>query len=111
MKVVQAVGPFDPNEDDPISFEIPQSGVKYIKFGIQAPQAPWLLAVPCVNPPDFTAYMVRFTIDDYTFVVNGNGILEFEDFYRPSVFTIKPLQPMDAYTIIDIAFINEEESA
>jgi hypothetical protein len=38
MKVIQAVGPFYP--DIPIPFNVPNSGVRYIKFGIQAPQAP-----------------------------------------------------------------------
>lgn len=114
MKVIQAVGPFYKNE--PISFNVPQSGAKYIKFGIQAPQAPWLSAVPhSTSQEEFVSHMVRFEIGDdnlsnHSFIINGNGILEFEDFYASSVVYIEPLQDMDAYTIIDIAFI-EEESA
>lgn len=114
MKVVQAMGPF--TEGQVITFDVPQSGAKYIKFGIQVPQAPWLLApINSENSLDYLAHMVRFNIgsDSSTsssFVINGNGILEFEDFEQASVFYIQPLQDMDAYTIIDIAFI-EEESA
>lgn len=119
MKVIQAVGPFYPNI--PVPFNVPNSGVRYIKFGIQVPQAPWLLApLNSENSLDYSAHMVGFEINGdasgdssgtSTFLINGNGILEFEDFYRSSVFYIKPLQYMDAYTIIDIAFIEEEESA
>ena len=114
MKVVQAMGPF--TKDEIITFDVPQSGIKYIKFGIQVPQAPWLLApINSENSLDYLAHMIRFNIGtdastSSSFAINGNGILEFEDFNQASVFYIQPLQNMDAYTIIDIAFI-EEESA
>lgn len=110
MKVIQAMGPFY-TKDGSISFNVPKSGAKYIKIGIQVPQAPHLLAIPRSSTPNFTAYIVRFMIDGKSFVINGNGILEFEDLSNTQVFSIQPLQDMDAYTIIDIAFIDDEESA
>lgn len=109
MKVIQAMGPFV--QDQIVSFNIPKSGARYIKLGIQVPQAPLLSEVPWSSTPNFTAYMVRFMIDGKSFVINGNGILEFEDLSNTQVFSIQPLQDMDAYTIIDIAFIDDEESA
>lgn len=110
MKVIQAMGPFFAT-NKPISFNVPKSGAKYIKIGIQVPQAPHLLAMPYSDPPNFASNMIRFTIDGSNYIINGNGILEFEDLSNTKVFEITPLQDMDAYTIIDIAFIDEEESA
>lgn len=109
MKVIQAMGPFIGGQT--ISFNVPASGAKYIKFGIQVPQAPLLSKVPWSFTPNFAANMVAFDIDGKQAVINGNGILEFEDLSNTQVFSIKPLRDMDAYTIIDIAFIDEEESA
>lgn len=113
MKVVQAMGPFFVEEEKPISFNVPESGVKYIKIGIQAPHASPLEAFLLgqqEDPPNFKNYMIKFKIDNKEFIINGNGILEFEDLDNSRVFEIQPLQDMDAYTIIDIAFIDEESA-
>lgn len=104
MRVLQAVGPFIANQR--INFNIPQSSdIKYIKLGVQAPQSPFILA-PRIFPND----NIRFKIQNFNFIINSNDILEFEDFNNSNIFTIIPLQNMDAYTIIDVAFINEKDA-
>lgn len=106
MWVLQASGPFQANQR--INFNPPQrSGIKYIKLGVQAPQVP-----PLSESKIFPNDMIKFYLvyNNNRFIINANDILEFEDFNNSTVFTVIPLQDMDAYTIIDIAFIDEKDA-
>lgn len=108
MQVIQACGPFPANTE--ISFNIPEGTryqTRYIKLGVQAPQVP-----PLSESSSFSDDLIKFNLksENNTFIINANDILEFEDFYDITAFKVMPLQNMDAYTIIDIAFIDEESA-
>lgn len=119
MWVSQRVGPFkanavinfpDFNED---SFVL-SYGKKYVRVGIQAPQSPWISEVwdPSDEKSEFVQQMNRFQIDtgnDKSFAINANEILEFCDLSSVEYFKVKPLQDMDAYTIVEIQLMEEEE--
>ena len=104
MWVLQAAGPFRANQR--INFNTPQrSDIKYIKLGVQVPQVP-----PLSEVQNFPNDMIKFYLvyNNNRFIINANDILEFDDFNNSNVFTIIPLQNLDAYTIIDIAFIDDK---
>lgn len=108
MQIIQACGPFTAGNQ--ILFNIPEGvgyQTRYIKLGVQAPQVP-----PLSESLDFPTDLVQFDlkIENNHFIINANDILEFEDFNEANIFYVTPLQNMDAYTIIDIAFMDEESA-
>ena len=112
MQIVQAVGPFKAGERIEFDYPDPKYTFRYIKVGVQAPQ------VPPITEVDNISQMIRFSIGTSSvntrnnlFYINANDILEFEDFYSVREFNIRPLQDMDAYTIVEVAFSDEQEVA
>jgi len=128
MYVLQRVGPFPAGKG--IRFNPPQSTTSYrfVQIGIQAPQSPipnqWDInfeksgygyvasnkfsievgpAVPSTNEQQNNTTVNRF-------IINANDILEFEDFNEKTCFNVVPFQDMDAYTIIEIQFMDRPES-
>lgn len=108
MQVIQACGPFTKGQE--ISFNVPSGTgyqTRYIKLGVQVPQVP-----PLSESPSFPEGLIKFDLitPNNSFIINANDVLEFEDFNQEQIFKIKPLQNMDAYTMIEIALMDEESA-
>ena len=119
MWVSQRVGPFKagqkirfPDFTDSTDY-VQTYNKKYVRIGIQAPQSPYITEVD--NPTENRAFkdnMNRFELDiniGNSMVINENEILEFGDLSAAEYIKVTPLQDMDAYTIIEIQLLEEEE--
>lgn len=123
MWVAQRIGPFKFNPEEPKSIDFTADfgeisdynqiyGRKYVRIGIQAPQSPYVTEVDNPgNSKSFKANMNRFKIntDSGDYAINENEILEFGNLANAKYFKVTPLQDMDAYTIIEIQLMEEEE--
>ena len=106
MKLLQITGPFKANTLIDFKDFIPRSYFRYIKIGVQAPQVP-----PLSEPENFPSGMIRvyYNSKQRSHCINANDILEFQNLYWKALPSIGFLQDMDAYTIIDIGYIDEQE--
>lgn len=123
MWIDQRVGPFKAGK--PIEFyEFTKKdsakiyGKKYVRVGIQSPQAPLLSEMDRTwGELGIRADMCIVSIDDddwnykssKTFAINANEILEFHNLSNVAYFKVTPRVDMDAYTIIEIQIMEEEE--
>lgn len=97
MRITQLVGPFTANTT--YTCPVPSGRYRFIQIGLQVPQAPPMSEVDLSRMNKFI-----LSIDGREFKINANDILEFVDLGQNSNITITPLQDMDEYTIIDVAY-------
>lgn len=97
MRISQLHGPLKSNVQ--YTCDVPTGRYLYTCIGIQTPQTPPLTEV---DLDDMTTFLIG--LDNKEFRINANDILEFHNLGYTSNITITPLQDVDEYTIIDIAY-------
>ena len=97
MRIAQLVGPLNKNQT--YVCPVPAGKYNYIHIGIETPQ---VSPMSEVTLDDMVSFIL--SLDSEKFRINANDILEFADINMTNNINIMPLQDMDAYTIIQIAY-------
>ena len=109
---------------------------KYIRIGIQSPQSPWITEARNINYNLIDSVTKKSLIDSGIkieddaseiknmngfyigtdgnsgplFFINPNEIIEFENLEEIEYFKVIPMKAVDAYTIIEIQYLNDKTS-
>lgn len=102
MRITQLFGPFEKNVT--YTCPMPAGRYRYIHIGLQVPQT---IPMTEVQLNEMNKFIL--SLDGKDFKINANDILEFVDLSETTNIKITPLQDMDRYTIIDLAYAAIED--
>lgn len=112
MYIMQEIGPFTPGQT--LTFEAPYNNYKCVKIGIQQPHSKSIVHgkgnIEQYTLDNDISKTTRFRINtgqQKNYYINECDILEFDDYSLDSI-TITPLGSSNPYTIIDVAFAENE---
>lgn len=104
MRAIQYAGPF--RQGETIELKVEDFKYSFVKISVETSYMSPLNSIEGIIPPTFQ--FVEPTGDTIDFRINENNILEW-DKCKYGQFKIMFLEPMDAFTFINLTFANSKD--